>query len=360
MYLLTVLYQLLKGRSIEESPAYNEQKMRIIVETIERNIAISATIAILALLIWKKKRTWFVRAALLLTIVELFIFSRGNLITIPLKIVQQPNEVSQWLARKEENTRFFSTSDNLPYTGLSVYWTHLRAREPFSPNKLTSRELKNFQRFRHELQVVPQNQGIPAKVQDASGYAALVPQSYLRFWQENPPSPNSVAVDDLKDPKLNVVGVKFFITGYPQDYIDPLDEERFQLVYEANGVRVYENTEAWPRAFLLKGGEPEAAEITKYEPTHVSIQAESRETAELVLTDTHYPGWIAKVDGREVPIEKYQGTFRQITVPEGKHEVEFLYKPKSVKVGAIISLTTLFGVAVVWLWKRKQRLQSSS
>ena len=43
------------------------------------------------------------------------------------------------------------------------------------------------------------------------------------------------------------------------------------------------------------GGE---AQIVSYEPERVEIEATSRGPGLLVLSDLHYPGWKAEVDGR--------------------------------------------------------------
>src|SRR4030095_9312569 len=49
----------------------------------------------------------------------------------------------------------------------------------------------------------------------------------------------------------------------------------------------------------------------------------------LVLADTYYPGWTARVDGRPVPILRANYLFRGVAVPAGSHRVEFHYVPLS-------------------------------
>jgi len=39
-----------------------------------------------------------------------------------------------------------------------------------------------------------------------------------------------------------------------------------------------------------------------------------------------------------------------VVLPAGEHTVEFVYRPKSVLIGAVISLLTLIGL-VIW-WRR--------
>jgi uncharacterized membrane protein YfhO len=67
----------------------------------------------------------------------------------------------------------------------------------------------------------------------------------------------------------------------------------------------------------------------------------------LVLTDTWYPGWKAKVDGREVPVERVDYTLRGVPIGAGAHTVEFTYEPLSWRIGWIVSALALAGLAVV-------------
>ena len=58
----------------------------------------------------------------------------------------------------------------------------------------------------------------------------------------------------------------------------------------------------------------------------------------LVLTDVHYPGWKATVDGREAPIERVDYLLRGVPCPPGEHTVELRYEPASWRVGWIVSV----------------------
>jgi uncharacterized membrane protein YfhO len=49
----------------------------------------------------------------------------------------------------------------------------------------------------------------------------------------------------------------------------------------------------------------------------------------LVLHDTYYPGWIAEVDGRSVPILRADVLFRGVELDAGRHRVVFRFAPLS-------------------------------
>jgi uncharacterized membrane protein YfhO len=77
----------------------------------------------------------------------------------------------------------------------------------------------------------------------------------------------------------------------------------------------------------------------------VSVDVDARRPGHLVLADTYYPGWKAKVDGREQPIRAANASFRAVRVPAGRHVVEFAYEPLSFRAGAAISALSVLGIA---------------
>jgi uncharacterized membrane protein YfhO len=49
----------------------------------------------------------------------------------------------------------------------------------------------------------------------------------------------------------------------------------------------------------------------------------------LVLHYIYYPGWIAEVDGKTVPIQRSGALFWAVEVPSGTHSVTFHFAPFS-------------------------------
>lgn len=66
----------------------------------------------------------------------------------------------------------------------------------------------------------------------------------------------------------------------------------------------------------------------------------------LVSTENFYPGWKAKVNGKETKVYRANYTFRAIEIPEGKYSVEFYYEPESVRIGMYISLMSLITIFI--------------
>jgi hypothetical protein len=92
-----------------------------------------------------------------------------------------------------------------------------------------------------------------------------------------------------------------------------------------------------------------SAELIKYDPDRIDVLVSTESTALLILSENHYPGWRAYVDGASVEVARVDYALRGIVVPPGKHNVSFRYRPKSVLIGFLISLATGLGLAV-WLW----------
>ncbi|MGH9871896.1 MAG: YfhO family protein [Pyrinomonadaceae bacterium] len=92
---------------------------------------------------------------------------------------------------------------------------------------------------------------------------------------------------------------------------------------------------------------PGSAEVVRDEPNRIEVKTESSAPTILVLSENHYPGWRAHVDGKPVEVIRANYNLRGAAVPAGKHLVEFVYRPKSVLVGLVISLLTLAGL-VLW------------
>jgi len=114
-----------------------------------------------------------------------------------------------------------------------------------------------------------------------------------------------------------------------------------RLIYRTEDAVVYQNHDAYPRAYLLTNdqakvrdgelqfealsGTPPEAEITHYKDQRVTIQTNTHEPGYLVLADLNYPGWEATIDGQPADIILAQGAFRALAIPAGSHQVEFRY-----------------------------------
>lgn len=95
--------------------------------------------------------------------------------------------------------------------------------------------------------------------------------------------------------------------------------------------------------------------IQKTQENGVDFQVDGRKATatvetekERVLFTTIAPdkGWTAKIDGTIVPIRTINDGLLSITVPAGKHKVEFVYLPQGLLIGTVVSIICLVIVGV--------------
>jgi hypothetical protein len=158
--------------------------------------------------------------------------------------------------------------------------------------------------------------------------------------------------------------------------------DRFHLVFSDRSVRVFQNLGVLPRAFLvpaigiraLAGDEAQrrAVEEPAFDPaasvvlteapvfpkSHrlpspltapgvddvavgadtVDLRADVTEPSVLVVSQAHYPGWKAWVDGAPAPLLRADYAFVGVPLGAGVHEVRLAFRPTAALFGAAVSL----------------------
>ncbi len=103
-------------------------------------------------------------------------------------------------------------------------------------------------------------------------------------------------------------------------------------------------------------GEP--AKITKLDRGihHATIHSESEGNQFLVLSEVFYPKrWKATIDGNPVETIKVNGILRGVSVPEGKHEINFSYDQSTYHTGKTISFISFaFALGMIAVGYRRQ------
>ena len=93
-----------------------------------------------------------------------------------------------------------------------------------------------------------------------------------------------------------------------------------------------------------------SATVTSYRPDQIRLVTESSEPGYLFLSEVFYTGWKAFVDDKPTPILRGNYLFRVVKVPDGKHRVEFVFDPLSIKIGVWVTVLTLFLILVIFLY----------
>ncbi|PLX11222.1 MAG: hypothetical protein C0597_15440, partial [Marinilabiliales bacterium] len=106
--------------------------------------------------------------------------------------------------------------------------------------------------------------------------------------------------------------------------------------------------------------------LDSYKPNHLTYSAKCNEEELAVFSEIYYPeGWQAFIDG--VPVEHFRVNYilRAMVIPQGEHQIEFKFEPRSYylgnKVSLISSLILLLLVAFIfgkeiYLWYKKQSI----
>ncbi len=229
-------------------------------------------------------------------------------------------------------------------------------------------------------------------IEEWLGYDGLYPEYPRRFQAKLGP--------DVWNAMEPVRSIRYFLHNPLSDPRFPLDEltESGALEFEGtmDGLEVYKNRRAFPRAFLAAevevipdrdalfarmleeaydpgrvvvtpvqpGGElphatadrPGSAAIAEYTPNRVVIDVDADEPAVLVLSDSYFPGWKATVSGVSAQVFPAYYAFRGVLVPKGKCTVEFSYQPWTYRAGlAVSTFGLLAGLAVAVYCLRQGR-----
>jgi hypothetical protein len=151
----------------------------------------------------------------------------------------------------------------------------------------------------------------------------------------------------------------------------------YRKVYGDTEYEVWENADAFPRAFLASSYtvetdkqkilnqlftlgfnrrdslvleqkpvvEPASGSgtvtIKTYEATRVTIQTTSRVPKLLFLSDVYDSGWQVTVDGVSAPIYRADYDFRAVSLPAGTHTIQFIYQPRELLWGLGVSIVSL-------------------
>ena len=104
--------------------------------------------------------------------------------------------------------------------------------------------------------------------------------------------------------------------------------------------------------------------LSAYGPRRLAFESNNAQDGFAVFSDIYYPtGWIAKIDGQEVPIIRTNYVLRGLAIPAGQHKIEFSYEPKNYATGQSLGLIgsillSLLLLAAVLLQFRADRLKA--
>lgn len=101
---------------------------------------------------------------------------------------------------------------------------------------------------------------------------------------------------------------------------------------------------------------PEEVLVESYSANRIALRARAASRALLVISEVHYPGWKATIEGgKEAPIYRVNGILRGIIIPAGESRVLLRYSPISLIAGAVTSVAVLLtALVIVILWRTRR------
>ncbi len=326
------------------------------IEYIHTQFAIAALFTTAGVVVLVARRWWnrpriLAAAMTLLLACDLLVAVRGINVTSPRKDLFFETELTRYLLGREQPCRVRPSMGLIPAGLLPHYgieeWTGYDGMYP--------RRIREFQKR------------LKRKV-----WTVMEPVCAIPYYLHNP----------VVEPR------------FPRD-----EPGRFEFRGAFEGIEVYENRRAFPRAFLVGSVEavpgldamfqrmcdhtydpagaalveaplpatlpdpPDGglgpATVLERTASRVTVEAEASQDCVLVLADAYYPGWKAAVDGQATALFPVYHVFRGLVLPEGKHIVTYQYEPLSFRIGLLISTVTLIATIAVTLRRLLRRNPSA-
>jgi hypothetical protein len=261
--------------------------------------------------------------------------------------VTQPRAVLERVTRPDDATRFLEAQGPEPF-------------RIFPLEEFTSNRFATF--------------GIAS----VGGYHAAKPAAYQQLMSAAGIDTRRIFMSEHGLRLLDWLGVRYLVTRQAIP-----ESERFRLAHSGEW-RVYENTGASPRAFLvgeaevLPPGEPTLARLThpdfdplatalvdrdpgtltgpgevgrvdflRYDLNGMELEVETAGAALLVLTEGYDPGWRAWVDDGEQEILRVDHAFRGVRIEPGRHRVRFAYVDARLRAGLALSIGAALVIAAL-------------
>ena len=244
--------------------------------------------------------------------------------------------------------------------------------------------------------ILKQYVGLMNRIADQSG--ELLYNRIAPIYATGTPANGNNPYAALENPLLDLLGVRYILS----ELVVP-SADTWRKVYQDDAVRVYENSEAFPRALIatealvlppaeqpllrtdlrrtvfieerpaadnaLIPSNPQIADasISRYNANNVFIDVNLSDRGWLVLIDAYAAGWKAYLrpfgggenDEKELTIHRANSAFRAVYLPEsGQWTVRFTYSPMSFKIGLYVTflavMLSLF-LLLWWAWGRYYR-----
>ncbi|MCC6758895.1 MAG: YfhO family protein [Candidatus Omnitrophica bacterium] len=95
-----------------------------------------------------------------------------------------------------------------------------------------------------------------------------------------------------------------------------------------------------------------SVKITKSTANEVALEADMKTAGFVVLADAYHPDWDVTLDGKKWKIFQTNYLVRSVFVPEGKHEIKYVFAPLSFKMGLAVSACSFLALLLLAFFPR--------
>lgn len=281
------------------------------------NAVISGVLLSLTYIIAKKFKSILRIAVISFTILELFIFSSHNILSVPETATTSIDSV---------------VIKDFDWKQQRIFVDHTAIRYPLA---------KPFPKYDYineslwQLKVLKPNILMDVYPR-ADGYASMVYEKYRKFIDSASSDPTGVHMS-FNSENLDILGIKYIVFSN----------------------QIAENRSSCDRFFLVKDDtcQNNTVKVVTYQPNYVKITTHPASDAFVVFTDVNYPGWQVYVDGKKDRIADYKNIFKSVWVKAGDHIVEFVFRPDTYIYGKLItflSVSVFLLLAIIAILKNRR------
>ena len=232
--------------------------------------------------------------------------------------------------------------------------TYLYPKTPITDYLTTENSKDIFRIDREKAEIMPNSTWMAYRLMSPSGYDPMALKDYVLNFEKglnNRPDSNPSRyseIDNYSATQLASFNVKYLLV-VKRDKIgrtcgdvinSKIDLTQWTTVFQTKCSAILQNNLYQSRVRFIDSTTAQA-KILSYSPNTVKISYQNGLNNTLLLADTWYPGWVATVNQKPVPITQCEGIFRCITLPDNSGMVTFDYQPASFWLGFKISLISL-------------------
>ncbi|HYK08739.1 MAG TPA: YfhO family protein [Candidatus Eisenbacteria bacterium] len=315
---------------------YDSHKLQIMFDGITWNVVIFlllCTMTIGLFILFAKRKLFLARSLLLLTTISFIYFDSSVVMTTSKDVYAVSSPIN-----------FLKDVQNGEYRILSLpIDLHQNRNSLVIPDFF-------YKESRAKLSTLQANFNVTSGIYQARGFTTLTPGSFAAYIQENPKNIIDIDFSHVTQKQLNETSIKYIIS---YDKLSSFSAPLTLIAQKDASYYLYKNPLAYKRAYLLQNSSVPVT-ITTINTQKMQFELDSPILDNLIVANWYYPGWQAKVNGKDVAIKPYEGTFQMIGIPKGKSIVVLTYRSVPFIIGLWTTcISSVVGFILFFVLRRK-------